>query len=60
MTTIQTPEILQVMNNAIANIVYFVEYYGIVVFYLLCMLFVVWIVWNIGTYVYALLKKNSR
>lgn len=60
MAAIQTPEILLIMNNAISNIVYFVEYYGLIVFIILCMFFVTWLVWNLATFIYELLKNSSR
>jgi hypothetical protein len=55
MTVVQTPEILQIINAAIINIVSIIEVFGLMAFQMLVILFVIWMIYEIGRAFYELI-----
>lgn len=50
-------EILQMVNNLIANIVQFFEYFGFYVFVISIIFFFLWIIYQVGVFIAGLMGK---
>lgn len=56
---VQTPEMLQILNNVLVNIVAIIETFGPLAFQLLMIMFVVWLIFEIGRAIRDLIENGS-
>jgi hypothetical protein len=58
-TLLASVEILQMVNNLIANIVQFIEFFGFYIFIISMFFFFLWIIYQVGVFIAELMENMA-